>query len=147
MSDFMIYALTILIISVVRPLIVHLRNISYENSPAGENARQSLKEFARTALCEGETLLLSDYSHLARASVLMTDQGFHFRQTKRSREIAVDAAYRQIISCTFRDCSGSKVRNPDRVNDIQLHTSEGDCVLSCFPQSEAIARLLIERGW
>ncbi|MGN1020524.1 MAG: hypothetical protein ACI4O7_09110 [Aristaeellaceae bacterium] len=147
MSDFMLCLLILLVSTVVGPLIVRLRNSSYEDSAASEDARQSLEELARTALAEDETLLLSDYAHLSDACILMTDKGFHFRQKKLSREIAVDAAYRQIMSCTFRDYGGQKTRNTALVHNIQLHTINGDCTLSCFPREAEIAAMLIERGW
>lgn len=137
----------IILIGGAGALLLKMRNEKFMNSEAGKEAQSKTQDFANQALASDETLLLSDYSPSMKAHVVLSDQGIHYRQEKRSGEIRFDAAYSEIKKCDFLDFTSNKVKSDGNVVHIKIKSERGNCTLYSFPKAAEIAQELAKHGF
>ena len=145
MSDTLFYFLMGLVIFVIGPLLVRLRNQGYSNTEEGQEALNELDRYAEEVVSAEEQVLLKDYSHITKTMVVLTDKGLHSRKGGFGGTENINVTYGQISTAEYTDYGGYKTSSARRVHRVQMNTRDGSCVLTCFPQQEQIAEILMER--
>ena len=147
MSNGTVYLICFLAVTIIGPLMIFLRNRSFDNRAESVYAEKETQEFAREVMDEGENLILSDYSSTIQMHAVFTDQGIYTRRCKGSKDVRFSVRYDEISQCDFLDYGSGKVKSTGNVMHIRLYKGYDKCMLSYFPKIREMAAELAKRGF